>query len=71
VGVGEASAWTRQWWRWCGIKVDAEEERAHGMDSVAVREAVDEAPAWTQRRSARRQRGPNSGQCGGGRGAGA
>jgi hypothetical protein len=53
--VGKASTWTRRRWRQHGIKTGAEEERMHGVDSVAVREVVVETSAWTRQRW--RQRG--------------
>jgi hypothetical protein len=66
--VGEASVWTRHRWRQCGVKADAEEERARGVNPVVV----DEALAWTWRRSVRtrRLRRHGGGQGSGGRAGG-
>jgi hypothetical protein len=52
---------------WCGIEADAEEERAHNMDPVEVREAVGEAPAVDPAVVGERHRPC---RCVGGRGAG-
>jgi hypothetical protein len=57
--VGEAVVWTRRWWRWCvvevvawtrrwwrrhGVEARAEEERARGVNLVAV----GDSSAWTR-----------------------
>jgi hypothetical protein len=68
--VGEALAWIRRRWRWRSVEVDMEEERARNVNSTTVKEAVDEVPTWTQRRSGRQSartrllwRWPRSGQA--------
>jgi hypothetical protein len=42
--VSEAVVWTRRWWRRHGVEAHAEEERARGVNLVAV----GDSSAWTQ-----------------------